>query len=94
MPPSHRHTDICTGHGCYPSRANAEGSPDTFVNNLAQHRLGDAWESHCCGPPCHGANADGGSPDVFTNGLPSCRIGDPVSCGSNMSEGSEDVIIN
>jgi uncharacterized Zn-binding protein involved in type VI secretion len=26
--------------------------------------------------------------------LPKCRVGDPVSCGSSMSSGSGDVIIN
>ena len=38
--------DSCTGHGCYPSRANVQASPDVFCNGRAVHRQGDAWASH------------------------------------------------
>lgn len=91
MPAAHRHTDVCTGHGCYPSRPNAEASADVFVNGLGWHRVGDAWEAHCCGPPCHGGTAAGGSSIVFVNGRAACRIGDPVDCGSKMATGSDNV---
>lgn len=94
MPGAHRLGDICTGHGCFPPRPNVSASPNVFVNGIASHRLGDGWAAHCCGPVCHGASAAGGSPNVFVNGLPKCRIGDPVSCGSSMSTGSSDVIVN
>ena len=47
MPGVCRQGDVCTGHGCYPSRPNASWSPDVFVNGLNVHRQGDAWESHC-----------------------------------------------
>ena len=93
MPPSHRHMDICTGHGCYRPRPNAVASPNVFVNNRGQHRVGDAWMRHCC-VRCHGGVGATGSPDVITNNRNSCRIGDRVSCGSNMATGSPDVIIN
>lgn len=95
MPGAHRLGDACGGHGCFPSRPNASASPDVFVNGLASHRLGDAWQPHGCAVcPPHGGSAAGGSPNVFVNGLPKCRIGDPVSCGSSMATGSDDVIVN
>lgn len=94
MPPTHRFTDVCTGHGCFPPRPNSGGSPDTFVNGLAQHRVTDPWEAHCCGPSCHGASSIEGSPDVFVNNLPACRVGDGIDCGSLMCEGSSDTFFN
>ena len=48
MPAAHRHKDICTGHGCFPSRPNASASGNVFVNNKGAHRVGDFWEVHCC----------------------------------------------
>lgn len=93
MPASHRHTDLCTGHGCFPSRPNATASGNVFVNGLGQHRLSDSWEIHCCGG-CHGGISVEGSPNVFTNGLESGRIGDAVNCGSFMMQGSPNVFIN
>ena len=91
MPAVHRHTDICTGHGCYPSRPNIQGSTDVFVNGLGAHRVTDAWAGHCCGPVCHGSIQAGGSGTVFVNGLPLARIGDPVACGSACATGSPNV---
>lgn len=85
--------DVCTGHGCFPSRPNVQGSPNVFVNGIPSHRLGDAWSVHCC-VSCHGSNACQGSPNVYVNGLPKCRIGDAVCCGSAMATGSSDVIVN
>lgn len=93
MPAAHRLADRCTGHGCYPSRPNIEGSPNVFVNSRPAHRVGDAWGVHCCGS-CHGGNAASGSPNVFVNGKPKCRIGDAVSCGSAMATGSPNVFVN
>lgn len=92
-PPAHRKGDICTGHGCYPPRPNAQGSPNVFINGIPAHRQSDTWQAHCCGPPCHGSTAAAGSSTVFTNGLQQTRIGDPVACGSNMLTGSPDVFI-
>lgn len=85
--------DLCSGHGCFPSRPNVEASPDVFVNGIPSHRLGDAWGSHCC-LVCHSSVAAQGSPNVFVNGKPKCRIGDAVACGSSMATGSSDVIVN
>ena len=93
MPAAHRHRDICTGHGCWPSRPNAEASPDVFVNAMGAHRVGDAWEVHCCPaiPECHGSVQASGSPTVFVNGRALARIGDAVACGSKNLTGSPDV---
>ena len=91
MPAVHRHTDICTGHGCFGSRPNAEASSDVFANGLGAHRVGDRWETHCCGPLCHDGLLAEGSPTVFANGRPWGRIGDPVDCGSFCQTGSPDV---
>jgi uncharacterized Zn-binding protein involved in type VI secretion len=47
MPGVARKGDVCTGHGCFPPRANAGWSPDVFVNGRNVHRQGDGWSSHC-----------------------------------------------
>jgi uncharacterized Zn-binding protein involved in type VI secretion len=94
MPAVVRKGDICTGHGCFPSRPNIEGSPDVFVNGIPVHRVGDAWDSHCCGPTCHGGEQQTGSPTVFVNGRPVARVGDQISCGSLNLEGSPDVFVD
>lgn len=93
MPAAHRKGDTCTGHGCFPPRANVQGSPDVFVNNIPQHRQTDGWASHCCGDPCHSSQMARGSPTVFANNLEAARIGDPVACGSAAAVGSPDVFI-
>lgn len=93
MPAAHRHTDTCTGHGCFPSRANVQGSPNVLVNNLGSHRVGDAWASHCC-VVCHDSTQASGSPNVFVNGVPHARVGDSVACGSSNATGSTNVFIN
>ena len=86
--------DVCTGHSCFPSRPNIQGSPNVFCNDLPVHRVGDAWPVHCCGKACHPGSAASGSPNVFANDMPRCRVGDAVSCGSTMAEGSPNVWIN
>lgn len=90
MPATHRHHDLCTGHGCWPSRPNVQASGDVFINNKGAHRRTDDWAAHCCGG-CHGGNLAKGSPTVFVNGLDLARIGDPVDCGSFCMTGSGDV---
>ena len=94
MPPAHRKGDICTGHGCFPPRPSAQGSPNVFTNNIPQHRLTDAWSAHCCGPPCHGSVLCAGSPNVFANTLAVARKGDPVCCGSACATHSPNVFAN
>ena len=42
MPGIVRLGDICTGHGCWPPRANSSASTDVFVNSRGVHRLGDS----------------------------------------------------
>lgn len=95
MPAVHRHTDICTGHGCYPPRPNLSASGDVFVNLLGWHRLGDGWQVHCCNccdsPNCHASNTSSGSSTVFVNSRAAVRVGDSVACGSRTANGSFDV---
>lgn len=93
MPPVSRLGDICTGHGCWPSRPNVEASPNVFCNNIAVHRQGDAWAAHTCPPipETHASVLAAGSSTVFVNGRQMARIGDPVACGSRVASGSPDV---
>lgn len=96
MPAAHRLQDSCTGHGCWPSRSNAQASANVFVNGQGWHREGDAWQEHCCPaiPECHAGVLAQGSPSVFVNGLSAGRLGDPVSCGSTCATGSPNVFAN
>ena len=89
--PVHRLGDICSGHGCFGSRPNIGGSPTVFVNGIPVHRVSNPWQSHCCGPSCHGATQSTGSATVSANGLAIARIGDAVSCGSVNQTGSPTV---
>lgn len=89
--PNHRHTDNCTGHGCWPPRPLASGSPNVYTNNLQQARVTDPYVPHCCGAPCHGGRIADGSETVFTNFLKTARQTDPVDCGSRCDEHSPDV---
>ncbi|MDR2451845.1 MAG: PAAR domain-containing protein [Candidatus Accumulibacter sp.] len=91
MPAVARWSDHCTGHACFPSRANDEASGDVFVNGRGAHRLGDHWPAHCCGPTCHDSALASGSSTVFTNGKSLGRIGDSVACGSAVASGSGNV---
>ncbi len=83
--------DTCSGHGCYPSRANVSASTDVFVNGLGAHRVGDAWDTHCCGVPCHDSSQASGSSTVFVNGKALARVGDSIACGSSNATGSSNV---
>ena len=91
MPAVSRMGDVCTGHGCFPPRANTDGSGDVFVNGVGAHRQGDGWESHQCGDSAHASALASGSSTVFVNGKPLARIGDPVACGSAVAMGSSSV---
>ena len=94
MPPVHRKGDLCTGHGCFPPRPSAQGSPNVFVNAIPIHRVTDAWNPHSCGPPTHASTQCDGSPNVFANTLKVARRGDPVCCGSKCMTHSPDVHAN
>lgn len=84
--------DICTGHGCYPPRANVNASPNVKVNGIGAHRVGDAWAVHGCGTCTpHGSSQGSGSSTVFVNGMPLARVGDNVACGSSNATGSGNV---
>ena len=85
--------DTCTGHGCWPPRANVEASTTVFINGLGAHRQGDGWAPHTCPsiPETHASVLAGGSTSVFVNGKPLGRIGDAVACGSSVSTGSPNV---
>jgi len=79
MPAVTRLGDICTGHGCFPPRANDEASDNVFINGIGAHRLGDHWVTHCCTIVCHDGVAAEGSSTVFINGKAAVRIGDMIS---------------
>ena len=90
MPSVTRLGDTCTGHDCFPPRANSQGSPNVFVNGIPAHRQGDSWETHCCTHPkvphgYHSGILGSGSSTVYVNGKQLGRIGDPVSCGSTVA---------
>ena len=90
MPAVTRLGDVCTGHGCFPSRPNVSASPTVFANGIAVHRQGDAWGSHCC-VVCHTSILSSGSTTVFADNKQVGRIGDPVACGSTVAGGSGNV---
>lgn len=92
MPAVTRLGDVCTGHGCFPSRASVSGSPTVFVNGIPVHRQGDSWGVHCCGV-CHGSVLVSGSPSVFVDFQQVGRIGDPIACGSTVASGSGNVFV-
>lgn len=86
----------CTGHSCFPSRPNIEGSPNVYVNRKPAHRQGDAYDIHCCTHPrvihgCHSSVLAGGSSSVYVNGKPLGRVGDSVACGGSGGGGSSNV---
>ena len=93
MPPVTRLGDNCTGHGCYPARPSVAGSPTVFANNLPVIRVTDPYDTHCCGPACHGGTLAEGSSTVFAEGLAVGRQGDPIDCGSVVDEHSPDVYV-
>jgi uncharacterized Zn-binding protein involved in type VI secretion len=93
MPPAARLSDLCTGHGCWNSRPNIQASTDVIFNNKGAHRQGDAWAVHCCNSSCHNAVLAQGSPTVITNGKQQGRVNDPVSCGSRILLGSNNILV-
>ena len=96
MPAVTRQGDICTGHECFPPRNSIQGSSNVFVNGKPAHRQSDSWASHTCTHPkvphgTHGGSLASGSSNVYVNGKQLGRIGDPVSCGSTVASGSNNV---
>lgn len=94
MPPVCRAgMDSCTGHGSFPPRGMANGSPNVFTNGAPTRRQGDSFYPHGSPSPSppHGAVEASGSGTVFCNGRPINRTGDPVSCGGSNASGSGNV---
>jgi len=96
MPAAVRLTDRCTGHGCWPPRANAGASGAVFANSLGAHRVGDPWQPHTCPaiPETHASTQASGSPTVFVEGRPWARVGDAIACGSHNATGSPTVYLD
>lgn len=96
MPAIVRLGDICTGHGCWPSRANSTASTNVFVNGMGAHRVGDGWQAHTCPdiPETHSSSQATGSPTVFVGGQALARIGDAIACGSSNATGSNNTYAN
>lgn len=94
MPAATRIYDNCSGHDACPPRPLIEGSPNVFTNNRNAGRVGDNYTTHSCiEHPPHGGIIASGSHTVFINGRQAGRIGDPVSCGSTVAQGSNNVFI-
>ena len=92
MPAVTRLGDICTGHGCFPSRPSTGGSPNVSCNGIPVHREGDSWAPHGCAVCApHGSVLEAGSSTVSVNGKSLGRIGDSVACGSSVATGSSNV---
>jgi uncharacterized Zn-binding protein involved in type VI secretion len=91
--PAARDTDICTGHGPFPPRANSSSSGNVFVNGKGSIRKDDSYAAHCVGSACHTGAASTGSGTVFINGRDAMRQGDPIDCGSFIAQGSNNVFI-
>lgn len=92
MPGVARLGDFCTGHSCWPPRANNGASSDSIVNGRGIHRQSDSYPPHSWPPnPPHGAILSSGSSTVIVNGLQCGRCGDPVSCGGSVATCSSNV---
>lgn len=91
MKPVVRKGDTCTGHGCFPSRANVEGSDFVTIEDIPVHCVGHAWATHCCGPACHDSVQGSGADYISIEGSPVARVGDDVACGSKNATGSDFV---
>ena len=93
MPAIVRLGDMCSGHGCFPSRMSVSASWDVLIEGIPAIRVGDLWESHGCSVCApHDAMQASGSPNVKINGIPVARIGDALSCGSTNLTGSNCII--
>ena len=94
MPKATRKGDKNTGHDACPPIELSEGSDNVFINGKPAGRMGDAYPIHGCDEhaPHIGVIAEG-SGTVFINGKPAGRVDDPVSCGGNVAEGSDNVFI-
>lgn len=94
MPKQARKPDVCTGHGCFPSRPPKTWSNDVKVNGLEAIRQYDVYEAHGC-VVCvpHAGKVEKGSSTVYINDRQAARVGDPIDCGSAIQVGSTNVIV-
>lgn len=86
MQPVHLHPMMCSGHGCFPPRLNAEGDGYLVVNGKISHNVGHAWQVHRCRSSSHGGQLAAGSSYLMINGRWCGRKGDPIDCGSVAEE--------
>ena len=94
MPQATRQGDKNTGHDSCPPTELSEGSDTVFINGKPAGRMGDAYVIHSCKTHApHIGVIAAGSGTVFINGKPAGRVDDPVSCGGNVAEGSDDVFV-
>lgn len=80
---------MCTGHGEYPPRPNAEGEPLHTINGVPVHCQGHAWMPHISpvtGETHPGTTASGCTAHTI-NGKPVARVDDKVSCTSKIASG-------
>lgn len=92
MPAVSMLNDVCSGHGCWPSRTNDTASSTVFAEGRGIHRQSDHWSTHCCpNNGCHDSILSVGSSTVYVNGLQCSRIGDPIECGSIVMTGASTV---
>lgn len=86
---------MCTGHGCWPPRANNEGDPRLTVGGRPVHVQGHAWAAHTCPaiPETHASVLAAGSARLTIGGRGVGRVGDPVACGSTVAEGDPRIMI-
>ena len=92
MPAVVRLGDICSGHGCFPSRPNITGSNKFFIESKAIHRVGDKWAPHTC-ESTHDGTQSTGSNKMFVQGKAVARISDKISCGSSNQTGSSKMFV-
>lgn len=95
MPPVTRKGDLCTGHGCWPSRPSAEGDNRFMISGAPAHCQGHAWHPHTCPtiPETHASVLASGSSRFFVDGRQLGRIGDPVACGSSVASGEPRFVV-
>jgi uncharacterized Zn-binding protein involved in type VI secretion len=91
--PVARKGDATSGHGPFPTRPIAEGSPNVYVNGIPIARVTDKMEIHCAGKPCHELAISVGSSTVFSNGLAVAYLGSEVDCGEFIVTGSPNVFV-
>lgn len=85
--------DFCTGHGPWAPRKSSAGSSDVLTNSSKTLRETDIYDLHQAVPfgPSHIGVIAGGSSTVNVNGKPVARMADPISCGSFIRTGSNNV---